>query len=109
MTSSRTVLVEVNCPDPAAFVDGDELWLVCTTNDNREQDKFPLRHTRDLETWTQVGHVFPRGALPTWAVEDFWAPEIHRHGDAFICYFTARDTSGQLCIGAARASHVEGP
>jgi beta-xylosidase len=109
MIVPRTPIVSANCPDPAAFVDGDDLWLVCTTNDNREPDKFPLRRSRDLTTWTELGHVFPQGTLPSWAVEDFWAPELHRHGNGYICYFTARDTTGMLCLGAARAERIEGP
>lgn len=109
MTLPRNPIVLDNCPDPAAFVDGDDVWLVCTTNDDRVPDKFPLRHSRDLATWTHVGHIFPRGQLPEWAVNDFWAPEIHRQDDGFICYFTARDRTGVLCLGAARAARVEGP
>lgn len=109
MNVPRTAIIPVNCPDPAAFVDGDELWIVCTTNDNRDADKFPLRRSRDLTTWLDAGHVFPRGQLPSWAVEDFWAPELHRHGSGYICYFTARDGTGMLCLGAARADRIEGP
>ena len=109
MILPRNPIVSVNCPDPAAFVDDDQLWLVCTTNDDRDPDKFPLRRSLDIETWIDAGHVFPRGELPTWARNDFWAPEIHRHGEGFICYFTARDLTGTLCLGAARADRVDGP
>jgi arabinan endo-1,5-alpha-L-arabinosidase len=108
----RNALVRENCPDPAIFrAHGPSalFYVVCTTNDNDAPDKLALRRSADLVTWEPAGFVFPRGAWPTWARRDFWAPEIHRVGDRYIAYFTARDLGGQLCIGAATADHPEGP
>jgi arabinan endo-1,5-alpha-L-arabinosidase len=72
-------------------------------------DKFPLWRSHDFVTWTPVGHVFPAGSTPSWAIGQFWAPEIHRARDGFLCYFTARDVTGRLCIGVASADRPTGP
>ncbi|HUS68940.1 MAG TPA: glycoside hydrolase family 43 protein [Kofleriaceae bacterium] len=104
-------VIAENCPDPAIFRDGEsgDLVVACTSNLNDDGAKFPLRRSADLRTWRPIGHIFPAGAWPAWATRDFWAPEIHRVGDAWVCYYTARDRTGLLCIGAARAQRLEGP
>lgn len=104
------VLAE-NCPDPAVFWDeaAGRFVAACTTNDNQRPDKFPLWQSTDLARWQLVGHLFPRERVPDWTTRDFWAPEIHRVDDGWIAYYTARDRSGLLCIGAARAERIDGP
>ena len=49
--------------------------------------------------------------MPSWAQQpgDFWAPEIHIVNDQIRLYFTARHSSGVLCIGVATADNIEGP
>ena len=107
----KNPLVRENCPDPCVTRMRDGTYvLACTTNYDEEPDKFPLRRSRDLLTWhAPFAHIFPRGRAPSWAVGDFWAPEIHIIGDALVCYFTARHRSGQLALGVATAPSVEGP
>jgi arabinan endo-1,5-alpha-L-arabinosidase len=107
----KNPLVSDNCPDPCVTRLGDGSYvLACTTNHDEDPDKFPLRRSHDLMTWTApFAHVFPRGKAPRWAVGDFWAPEIHVVGDSLVCYYTARHQQGQLAIGVATATSVEGP
>jgi beta-xylosidase len=103
-------VVAENCPDPGVLADGEVFYAVCTSNNNQaEADKFPILRSRDLESWERVGHLFPAGSIPTWAAADFWAPEIHRIGDGYVAYFTARDTGGRLSIGVATAPAAAGP
>jgi arabinan endo-1,5-alpha-L-arabinosidase len=102
-------LIAASCPDPAVVRAGDVYYLVATTDDNRDPARFPIRRSTDLADWEEVGHLFPPGRAPTWAVADFWAPEVHRVGHRFVCYYSARHQSGRLCLGAATASSVEGP
>jgi beta-xylosidase len=104
----RNPVVGENCPDPGVLRHGGWFWTVCTTNGNRTPDKFPIRRTRDLVHWERVGHIFPAGAR-TWAVADFWAPEIIPAGDRFLAYYTGRDASGTLAIGVAVAPAIAGP
>ena len=89
-------LCRVDCPDPC-LVRTDVGWLLTgTTYFDDVEDKFPLWLSSDLSRWTPVGHVFPRARTPHWATTQFWAPEIHRVGMHWLCYFTARDRTGRL-------------
>src|SRR5947209_6758625 len=55
--------------------------------------------------------------LPGWVAYDggsgsydVWAPDVSRRDDGtYLLYYTARDTSGMQCIGAATASTPAGP
>jgi hypothetical protein len=98
--------------DPAVFRDGEDYWLVCTSND--APDAFPILHSSDLEHWEPSGFVFPRGLEPGWAAKgrstaDFWAPEMHRVGDEYWLAYTARQANNALAIGLARALSPLGP
>jgi hypothetical protein len=98
--------------DPAVFKDGDDYWLVCTSND--APDAFPILHSTDLEHWDPRGFVFPTAREPVWAAKgrsmaDFWAPEMHRVGDEYWTAFTARQANNALAIGLARAPSPLGP
>ena len=98
--------------DPAVFKDGEDYWLVATSND--APDAFPILHSRDLEHWEPRGFVFPEGQQPQWAakgrkVADFWAPEMAKVGDEYWTVFTARQTSNALAIGLARSPSPTDP
>ena len=98
--------------DPAVFKDGEDYWLVCTSND--APDAFPILHSTDLEHWEPRGFVFPAGEEPAWAAKgrntaDFWAPEMHKVGGEYWLAFTARQATNALAIGLARAPSPLGP
>ncbi|NJC39841.1 hypothetical protein GGQ87_000099 [Brevundimonas alba] len=87
-------------------------WLYVTSND--APDAFPILSSDDLEYWRPEGFVFPEGAAPEWTRTganhaDFWAPEMHRVGEEYWVCFAARERTGALAIGMARASHPAGP
>ncbi len=42
--------------------------------------------------------------LTSWAVSDFWAPELHVINGVVRVYFVARDTTGLLCVGVATST-----
>jgi hypothetical protein len=92
--------------DPAVFKDGQDYWLVATSND--APDAFPILHSTDLQHWDPKGFVFPEGHLPHWCakgrnVADFWAPEMHKVGDEYWVVYTSRQASNALAIGLARS------
>jgi hypothetical protein len=98
--------------DPAVLKDGEDYWLVATSND--APHAFPILHSTDLEHWEPSGFVFPAGQEPAWAasgrnIADFWAPEMARVGDEYWLAFTARQKSGALAIGLARSGSPRGP
>ena len=101
-------VVADNCPDPGVLDVGGAFYMVSTTH---VLPAFPIRVSRDLVNWEHTGrHVFTRANQPSWARDHFWAPELHRVGDRYVCYYTARSTlTNRLCIGVATADSPEGP
>ena len=95
------------CADPGVMRDGSTYVLSCTSGG--APNAFPIYTSKDLAKWTKVGAIFPTGTKPKWTSGDFWAPEIHRVGDHYVAYFTARHTDGKLSIGAATAASALGP
>ena len=87
-------------------------WLTCTSND--APDAFPILKSDNLVDWRLEGFVFPRGQTPPWALTgrdqaDFWAPELHRMGDAWWVLFAARRADRELAIGLAKGPSPAGP
>jgi arabinan endo-1,5-alpha-L-arabinosidase len=98
--------------DPAVFKDGNDYWLVATSND--APDAFPILHSNDLQHWEPKGFVFPHGQEPAWSatgrnVADFWAPEMRQVGEEYWLCFTARQANNALAIGMARSATPFGP
>ena len=98
--------------DPAVMKADDGWWLVATSND--APDAFPILHSNDLSHWEPRGFIFPAGQEPAWTATglntaDFWAPEMAQAGDEYWTVFTARQATGALAIGLARASSPLGP
>ena len=77
------------------------------TTEGWDGHKFPVWQSKDLFNFTQQGWVFL--TKPAWAVQNFWAPEMHIIGHSYVVYYTARDSTGQLCIGVAYSDKPTGP
>jgi beta-xylosidase len=95
------------CADPGVLRDGNQYVLVCTSGG--AANAFPIRTSTDLVHWKSAGFVFPSANKPTWAKGDYWAPEIHRVGNHYVAYFSARHDDGRLSIGAATGPTAVGP
>src|SRR5438552_10690710 len=98
--------------DPAIFKDGDDYWLVSTSND--APDAFPILPSSDIQLWEPKGFVFPHNHEPIWTATGrdtaaFWAPEMEKVGREYWTVFTARQTNNALAIGLARAPSPFGP
>jgi arabinan endo-1,5-alpha-L-arabinosidase len=100
-------VIPVDCPDPGVLALDSMYVLTYTSGD--AADAFPIYTSPDLAQWTLVGHVFPSGQWPAWAVSDFWAPEIHSVGGHYVVYYSARGNDGVLAVGAASSKSPEGP
>jgi arabinan endo-1,5-alpha-L-arabinosidase len=74
-----------------------------------------VARSRDLVTWQLVGDALPQ--KPGWAskTQDFWAPHVHRTGNGYYLYYSAKpdaaltDQSRGLCLAVATADRPEGP
>lgn len=99
-------------PDPSIVRVGDDYYLACSSFEYLPG--VPIFHSRDLSSWTLVGHVADRvGQL---AVEDTptlggsWAPTLRHHDGLFwvavtdamgrgVLMFTAKDPAGPWSDG----------
>jgi beta-xylosidase len=122
----------LSCPDPSV-IDARRgryrYYAVCTSDYNR--DAFPIVGSHDLVHWFNVGHVFPNGHQPWWALAStgrdgdgrYWAPEIYRIAGRWVVYFAAvynparvdlrlsgrhRVAAGTMVIGVATSSSLRG-
>jgi arabinan endo-1,5-alpha-L-arabinosidase len=112
LTENIAPRILVGYGDPAVFKDGEDYWLVATSND--APDAFPILHSRDLLHWECLGFAFPEDQEPAWAAKgrnlaDFWAPEMHKVGEEYWLVFTARRITNALAIGLARSASPLGP
>ncbi|MBC8072150.1 MAG: family 43 glycosylhydrolase [Deltaproteobacteria bacterium] len=102
-------VVPFDCPDPGVLAVDDNdppgYAMACTGG------PFPLRFSRDLVTWSDLGVQLLPAGKPSWAANGGrnWAPELHRHGDGLAAYFTTVDGGDTLCIGAAISDTLAGP
>jgi arabinan endo-1,5-alpha-L-arabinosidase len=100
-------VIPTSCPDPGVLYADGQYVLACTSGD--AANAYPLYTSPDLVHWAAQGYVFPTGHWPSWAVSDFWAPEVHQVGSHYVVYFSAKSTGGQYSIGAASSASPLGP
>eukprot|EP00823_Brevimastigomonas_motovehiculus_P004107 TRINITY_DN2620_c5_g1_i1.p1 TRINITY_DN2620_c5_g1~~TRINITY_DN2620_c5_g1_i1.p1 ORF type:complete len:336 (-),score=63.54 TRINITY_DN2620_c5_g1_i1:261-1268(-) len=101
-------VINENAPDPGGIFVKDT-YYVATTSGN-DPNSFPIHASKDLVNWHFAAHIFPQGKRPSWTNRDFWAPELHILSDnSFVVYYTARDHTNVLCVGAAKANNILGP
>lgn len=92
-------------PDPSIIRVGNEFWATATSSEWGPQ--FPLLHSTNLVDWELVGSVFEH--RPTWAIGNFWAPEISQYGGKYYVYYVGRKKGGPLSVAVAMAEKPSGP
>jgi GH43 family beta-xylosidase len=99
-------VIGVDAPDPTIIRDGNTYYAYAT---NSFIGNVPAWFSTDIANWFPVGDVLPH--VGSWARPGFtWAPGVHRFGDQWVLYYTARHrASERQCIGRAVASSPRGP
>ena len=92
-------------PDPSVIRVGKDYWATATSSEWGPE--FPLLHSRDLVDWELTGAVFPH--RPSWAVGNFWAPEISEYRGKYFIYYVGRKEGGPLAVAVASADKPGGP
>ena len=92
-------------PDPSIIRVGKDYWATATSSEWGPQ--FPLLHSTDLVNWDLTGAVFPH--RPSWAVGNFWAPEISQFKNHYHVYYVGHKNGGPLAVGVAIADNPSGP
>jgi beta-xylosidase len=105
-TMYHNPVIRADTPDPGVLSFNGRYYVVATSANNSVTEKYPIYESSNLVDYSFVGYVFPTAeSRPTWAVMDYWAPEIHvvPLSGSMLAYFTARNTEGRLCIGVAES------
>ncbi len=68
---------------------------------------FPVLRSGNTQDWRQVGAVLQR--RPSWAADDFWAPELVRRSGRALVYYAALARDGRRCLAVATSERVRGP
>lgn len=119
---------DADFPDPTVIRASDGwhyAYATQTTLDGRAIN-IQLARSRDLVNWERLPDALP--VKPVWAnrTQDFWAPDVSRHGDTFYMYFSAalnpdraaafkREQKAEasaenvLCLGVATSRAPGGP
>lgn len=105
---------EANFPDPF-IVPYKGKYLAYATNAERLQANVQMAVSGDLVHWApleQGGKLHDAmPVLPRWAERGrTWAPEVIKHGDRYLLFFTARErASNRQCTGVAHSRSPLGP
>ncbi len=101
-------VIASDAPDPGVIRVGNKYYQVNTGGDGN--GAYPLRISDDLKNWHWHNYAFPAGYVPSWADGWFWAPELHKVGDKYHIYYSARQRSNQTyAIGVGVSDKPEGP
>jgi arabinan endo-1,5-alpha-L-arabinosidase len=108
-------VLDADFPDPAVLKAPDGFYYAYATQTERGGKWINIQVARssDLVHWQYLGDALP--AKPNWAskTQDFWAPDVVRHGARYIMYFSAKpNTSDErhgLCLAVATATSPAGP
>ena len=68
--------------------------------------------SKDLANWEYTGVALEPDALDTWAVNNYWAPEIiydDEYGLYFLFYNAETVSNGKYCLSVAYSENVMGP
>lgn len=103
-----------NFPDPFVLPHQGR-YLAYATNAARNQANVQMAVSEDLVNWAplkdrgKLHDAMP--VLPVWAERGWtWAPEVIRHGERYLLFFTAREkASGKQCTGVAESAGPLGP
>lgn len=100
--------------DPYILNDGDGKYYMYGTGGGAE-DGFATYSSKDLVSWEFEDQVYKGNEDGSWAVGDFWAPEVYKFKNKYYMFFSAQwennpnDELENFKIGVAVADKPTGP
>jgi beta-xylosidase len=96
-------VIKGDFPDPTIIRVGETYYAAGTSFDFAPN--YPIYESKDLVNWKQIGVVFQEP--PTWASDDFWAPELYYQDGVFYVYYTTKRKDNRVaCIGVATTKDI---
>ena len=93
-------------PDPTAVRIGPEYWAIATRASG--QPSPPILRSPDLVHWTVAGYLYTEA--PAWSSgRQVWGPWLHRDGDRYLVYYSARKKYGRPCVTVGFSNNPIGP
>jgi len=91
--------------DPFYLREGDMYYCYATS----APDGFKVWQSPDMINWEEVGYAY-RKEPDSWAVSEFWAPEVWKHDGLFYMFYTGRWRDNMsLRTGLAVSGDPTGP
>jgi beta-xylosidase len=106
--------LDVAFGDPFVLNDGNGKYYMYGTGGG-SKDGFGAYSSSDLVNWKYEGQVYQGNTDKSWAVGDFWAPEVYKKEDKYYMFFSAQwrvNPTNELenfKIGVAVADKPTGP
>ncbi len=106
--------LDVEFGDPYILNDGEGKYYMYGTGGGAE-DGFATYSSNDLVNWKFEGQVYKGNEEGSWAVGDFWAPEVYKFNNKYYMFFSAQwgnnpnDELENFKIGVAVADKPTGP
>lgn len=107
--------LEVRLGDPFVLSASDGKYYMYGTDETGKIEGFGAYSSDDLVHWDYIGQVYKGNTPGSWAVKNFWAPEVYEKNGRFYMFFSADwnfNPSNELenfRIGVAVADSPSGP
>ena len=79
----------VTMGDPYVLLASDGKYYMYGTNGTDKMPGFKAYSSENLVDWKGVGYVYKGNNAGSWAIKNFWAPEVYEHKGKFYMFFSA--------------------
>lgn len=107
--------LEVKLGDPFVLSASDGKYYMYGTDETGKLEGFGAYSSDDLVHWDYIGQVYKGNSPDSWAVKNFWAPEVYEKNGQFYMFFSAdwkfnpNNELENFRIGVAVADSPAGP
>ena len=102
----------MRCRDPYIYTDHQNkvyyLYSWTSYHDRKNDWGVDVYKSLDLDNWELIGPCFERND-DFWATKEFWAPEIHKHNNAFYMFISLKSDRKKRGTQILKSSSLLGP
>lgn len=101
--------------DPFVLLASNGKYYMYGTNGSEKRPGFKAYSSTDLRVWIDEGYVYNKDSVNSWAIKNFWAPEVYERKGKFYMFFSAdwkynpTNEAENFRIGVAVANKPTGP